>query len=124
MLTDQQKVDVRRHCGYSVFGASPAGNMGWRFYTAYGTLEYRMNNLSGEEEAVVLSYITTLNQLELAVPPTSDNLDSDSAAGWAHNPNEIVDRLRLLDEWRRRFCSFLGVPPGDSLGGPGVAWIV
>ena len=38
MFTDQQKTDIRRHCGYPVYGAAPEGNMGWRFFIAYGQL--------------------------------------------------------------------------------------
>jgi hypothetical protein len=83
-----------------------------------------MNNLSPAEETVALNYVETLNQLELAVPTASDNLDSDAAASWRHNTREIEDRLRLLDSWRRRLCSFFGVPPGDGLGQAGVSWIV
>ncbi len=124
MFSEAQKVDVRRFCGYSAYGASAAGFAGWRFYVAYGTLEYRMNNLAPEEEAVVLSYLATLNALEAAVPTASDNLDSDSASAWTHNRYEIGDRLRLLDGWRRRLCAFLGVPPGEGLAQSGVSWIV
>ena len=124
MLTDQQKTDIRRFCGYSAYGASPAGNIGWRFYTAYGLLEYRMNNLSAAELTVVANYLTTLNQLEVVVPLASDNLDSDAASVWTHNRNEVGDRLNLLDEWRRRLCSFLGVPPGEGLARPGLSWTV
>ena len=124
MLTDAQKTDIRRFCGYPAYGASAAGNIGWRFYVAYGLLEYRMNNLSPAEIAVVLNYLATLYQLEAAVPTASDNLDSDAAASWKHNRYEIGDRLRLLDEWRRRLCSFFGVPPGDGLALSGVSWVV
>ncbi len=124
MLTDQQKTDIRRFCGYSAYGASPAGNIGWRFYTAYGLLEYRMNNLSVAEVTVVVNYLTTLNQLEAVVPLASDNLDSDAASVWTHNRNEVGDRLNLLDEWRRRLCSFLGVPPGEGLARPGLSWTI
>ncbi len=98
--------------------------MGWRFFTAYGALEYRMNNLSPNEETVTLTYIATLSQLELAVPMATENLDSDAAAGWQHNRYEVADRLRLLDSWRRRLCAFLGVPPGEGLGQAGVTWVV
>ena len=124
MFTDQQKTDIRRFCGYSAYGASPAGNMAWRFYTAYGLLEYRMINLSSAEMTVVVGYLATLSQLESAVPAASDNLDSDAAANWRHNPGEIADRLHLLDEWRRRLCSFLGVPPGEGLARAGLSWVV
>jgi hypothetical protein len=124
MLTDQQKTDIRRFCGYPAYGASPSGNIGWRFYTAYGLLEYRMNNLSDAEIAVVLNYLATLLQLEQVVPTASENLDSDGAASWTHNRNEVTDRLNLLDEWRRRLCSFFGVPPGEGLAGPALNWVV
>jgi len=124
MLTDQQKTDVRRFCGYPAYGAAPAGNAGWRFYTAYGLLEYRMNNLSPAEIVVAASYLATLLQLEMAVPQASENLDTDSAASWKHNPNEVSDRLRLLDEWRRRLCGFFGVVAGDGLGFANVNWTV
>lgn len=124
MFTNQQKVEIRRYCGYPAYGADNAGNMGWRFYTAYGALEYRINNLAPEEETVVTTYLATLRQLELAVPASSDNLDTESAAEWVHNAGEIADRTRLLDGWRRRLCAFLGVPPGDGLGAPGLSWVV
>jgi hypothetical protein len=124
MFTDQQKTDIRRYCGYPAYGADAAGNLGWRFFTAYGTLEYRMNNLSPAEEAATMGYLTTLNLLEQAVPSAGANLDTESAAEWQRNPNELTDRLRLFDGWRRRLCAFLGVPPGDGLGCSGVSWVV
>ena len=123
MFTDQQKTDIRRFCGYPAYGASDAGS-GWRFFTAYGALEYRMNNLSTNEVAVVLTYLATLTQLETAVLGASDNLDSDGAASWSHNRNEVADRIRLFDSWRRRLCAFLGVPPGDGLGTGGLSLVV
>jgi hypothetical protein len=124
MFTDQQKTDIRRFCGYPAYGAGAAGNMGWRFFTAYGALEYRMNNLSPNEMAVVVTYLATLNQLEQAVPGASENLDSDAAASWRHNSNEVADRLRLFDGWRRRLCAFMGVPPGEGLGQGGLSLVV
>ena len=124
MFTDTQKTDIRRFCGYPAYGGAPDGNMGWRFFTAYGALEYRLNNLQPSEEQVVTSYLTTLAQLEGAVPFASDNLDSDSAANWVRNKKEVGDRLHLLDSWRRRLCAFLGVPPGEGLPSGGVTWVV
>jgi hypothetical protein len=124
MFTDQQKTDIRRFCGYPAYGASPDGFAGWRFFTAYGELEYRMNNMSTNEMAVVLTYLATLAQLEQAVLGASDNLDSDAAASWSHNRNEVTDRLRLFDAWRRRLCAFIGVPPGEGLGQAGLSLVV
>ena len=123
-FTDAQKADVRRFSGYPAYGAGAAGFDSWRFFQAFGTLEYRLNNLSTAEVAVTLQYLTTLTTLEAAIPPSSDNLDTDSAAAWTHNPNETADRMKLFDTWRRRLCGFLGIPPGPALAGAGVSLIV
>lgn len=114
-LTDAERVDVRRHCGYPVYGAAPAALQGWRFYQAYGLLEFRMTNLSDTECTIVRRYLATLNPLELAVPAASENLDTDQAASWSHNRSEVADRTALLDLWRRRLCGFLGLPTGPFL---------
>ncbi|HTR16512.1 MAG TPA: hypothetical protein VMI52_05695 [Acetobacteraceae bacterium] len=124
MLTDAEKTDIRRFCGYPAYGAGDAGNMGWRFYTAYGALEYRMNNLAPAEEAVARRYLGTLTTLESAVPGAGATLDTDSASGWRRNADEVNERLRLLDTWRRRLCAFFGVPPGEGLGAEGVRFVV
>jgi hypothetical protein len=123
-FTDGQKADIRRFSGYPAYGAGAAGFNGWRFFQAYGTLEYRMNNLTAAEAAVVLQYLSTLATLEAAVPPTSENLDTDSAAAWTHNANELRDRSNLFDSWRRRLCGFLGVPPGPALAQAGLTLVV
>ena len=115
-LSEAQKVDVRRFCGYPAYGAGAAGFQSWRFFQAYGTLEYRMNNLAAEEVAVVVNYLATLAALEVAIPEASGNLDTEAAAGWQHNANEVRDRAALFDQWRRRLCGFLGLPPGLALG--------
>ena len=43
LFTDAEKTDIRRHCGYPAYGAGAAGFQAWRFYQAYGLLEYRIN---------------------------------------------------------------------------------
>jgi hypothetical protein len=98
--------------------------MGWRFYQAYGAMEYRLNNLSSEEEAVVRSYLTSLAMLESAIPASAANLDTDQAAVWTRNRDESRDRQRLFDDWRRRLCGFLGLPPGPALGAGGIALVI
>lgn len=124
MFTDQQKTDIRRFCGYPAYGAGQEGSVGWRYFTAYGALEYRINNLSANEVAVVVTYISTVTQLELAILGASDNLDTDAAASWTRNSHEVADRMRLFDAWRRRLCAFLGVPPGEGLGRGGLSLVM
>lgn len=122
-----QLVDIRRHCGYGMFGAVATQFFGYRFTTQYGVLEYKMQNGSPEEEAVVTNYLTQLNLLETAIYGTSDNLDTDQAAVWTHNKNEQRDRERLFDGTRRRLCGFFGIPPGpglDDVSGGSIALVV
>ncbi len=115
MLNDAEKTDVRRFCGYPAYGAGQAGNMGWRFYQAYGAMEYRLNNLSASEESVLRNHLATLRSFEAAIPSAADNLDTSEAAVWTRNPSEIRDRQRLEQDWGRRLCGFLGLPPGPGL---------
>lgn len=124
MLTDQEKTDIRRFAGFGVFGATPDQAFGYRFFQHYGTLEYKLSNMSEAEEGVARNFLTTLAGLETAVPTASDNLDTDQAAVWTHNKNEVRDRLALLDMWRKRLCDFLGIPPGPYLASAGCSRLV
>ena len=117
MLTDPEKTDARRFCGYPAYGAAASGNTGWRFYQAYGALEYRLNNLSASEEAVLRQHLATLRMFESAIPAAADNLDTAAAAVWTHNQDEVEQRQRLERDWGRRLCGFLGLPPGPALLG-------
>ena len=121
---DSERTDIRRHCGYPAQGTGADGFSGWRYYQAFGLLEYRIQRLSGDEEAVVRTYLATLAGLETAIPNASATLDTDAASVWSRNPNELRDRARLFDDWRRRLCGFLGVPPGPSLNDGGLRMVV
>lgn len=120
MFTDAEKTDIRRFAGYPAYGAVPSSFQSYRFFQAYGTLEYRMANLSAAEEAVVrTTYLANLATLETAIPAASANLDTDQAAVWVHNKREVADREGLFASWRLKLCQFLGVPPGPALGQAG-----
>lgn len=114
-LSDTEKTDARRFCGYPAYGAGDAGFESWRFYQKFGLLEYRLSNLSDPELVVLRRYLATLLGLEFAIPRAAENLDTDQAAVWTRNKDELADRSRLFDDWRRRLCSFLGIPPGPGL---------
>ncbi|MBN7122890.1 hypothetical protein BSU01_14395 [Erwinia billingiae] len=121
MLTAGQLVDVRRYMGYPMQGDIPATDTsdmayGWVSSGAWQTLYHRLTTLSAEEEAVVVSYVTTLKTLESAITGAGDNLDTDQAAVWKRNTNEVRDRTRLFNQWRRELCGFIGIAPGPALG--------
>ena len=121
---DSERTALRRHCGYPAQGSQAGGFSSWRYYQAFGLLEYRLQWLSPDEEAVARSYLATLATLEAAVPGASATLDTQSAAVWQRNPDELRERTRLFDDWRRRLCGFLGIPPGPALGEPGLRMVV
>lgn len=125
-FTTAEKVDIRRYCGYGLYGTgTPLPSSGYRFSTQYGVLEYKMNTLGTEEEAVVrTTYLANLATLELAIFSTSGNLDTDQAAVWKHNPNELKDRKALFNQVRRDFCGFMGITPGPDLGSGGIQVVV
>lgn len=114
-LSNSERVDVRRFCGYPAYGAGNSGFQSWRFFEAYGTLEYRLSNLADEELQVVRQYLANLRTLEFAVPAAGANLDTEQASVWKHNKGEVADRTRLFDDWCRRLAFFLGVPADPGL---------
>lgn len=124
MFTSAEKTAIRRHCGYPAYGDGDSGFENWRFFQAYGLMEFRLNNLSSDEEAVTRTYLAQLAKLELALVGASENLDTGQAAVWTHNPDEVKDREALFDSWRRRLCGFLGVPPGPALRDGGLILVV
>ncbi len=124
MLTDAEKTAARRFLGYPVFGGESAGHGGYQFYQVYGALEYKLSNLAAAEVDVLRMYLETLGTLERGVPDVAVGLDTSGAAGWVRNPAELQDRERLFDGWRRRFCSFLGLPPGPGLQPGGLVLVV
>lgn len=119
-FTSAQLVDIRRFCGYPAMGD---GNVVFPYpwiMRQYLALEYRLQHMTTDEGNVVVNtYLTNLYTLETAVPGAGANLDTDEAAAWKHNKNEVRDRLGLFDSWRRRLCQFLGVPPGPEMSQSG-----
>lgn len=114
-LTDGEKMDVRRFCGYPAVGSRETGQESWRFFQVEGALEWRMGNLSGAEIQQIRLYLLQLYPLETALLGASDNLDTAQAASWYHNGQELRDRVTLFTLWRRRLCAFLGVTGGLEL---------
>src|SRR5271169_2539899 len=109
-FTDAQKVDIRRFCGFPVFGANSGQGFAYRYFQQYGTLEYKLNNLLPEEETVIETvYLPNLYTLETAIVGTGANLDTDQAGPYIHNADEQRDCDRLFDSWRRRLCGFIGI---------------
>jgi len=122
-LSDDEKANVRRFCGYPAYGAGATGFQGWRFFQAYGLLEYRLGqdpvtgipNMAPAELAILRQYLQTLYMLESAIPNAGSNLDTAAAAIWTHNKDEVADRLALYNTWRRQLCGFVGIAVGPAM---------
>ncbi len=125
-FTDQQLIDIRRYCGYPAYGdGSVVFPQPW-IMRQYLALEYRLQHLDSSEGGVVVNnYLASLSTLESAITAASANLDTDAAAVWKHNKQEVKDRIALYTWTRRQLCDFLGVPPGPNFNsGAGISFIV
>jgi hypothetical protein len=116
-LTDAERNDVRRFCGYPAYGADGTNASLFVFSVRFRTLEYRMAWLTDAEVATVRVRLAELNTLETAIPGAGANLDTAKAAVWTHNRHEVRDRLALFRTWGRWLAQFMGIPPGPALSG-------
>ncbi|MDR6183181.1 hypothetical protein [Asaia bogorensis] len=114
-LSDEEKTEIRRFCGYAALGDVGSGESSWRFFQSAGTLEFRLNTLAPPERRRMRYFLATLLQMERAISRASDTLDTQVASVWTRNTRELSERVRLLDWWRRRVCGFLGVAPGPDM---------
>lgn len=123
MLTDAQKLDVRRWMGYPTLNAGypdTVYTVAWnRSYFPVSITQKLANLTAAEEAALVGRYLGPLAGLEAAFLGSSDNMDTESAGPWTANKTEASDRSRLYDQWRRDMASFLGFAPGPALGSGG-----
>jgi hypothetical protein len=134
MLTDSQKVDVRRWAGYQLQGDGESQPFTVPVFTSTTvggsgvmpgmTLDYRLDHMSVSEETVLVdTFLAPLAGLETAILGAAANLDTDQAAVWKRNPREVADRGRLFNQWRRRMCGFIGIAPGPELGEGGMTLV-
>lgn len=120
-FTDQQKVDIRRFCGYPPYGlGTVVFPYPWimRYYLA---LEYYLSQACSQDEGntIVTIYLAQLYVLQPAIANATDNLDTDAAGPWQHNKHEVRDRVGLYNYWRHQLCEMCGIPPGPYLNKSG-----
>lgn len=122
-LTSSQKVSARRFMGYPMQGlatydATQDSAFAWIAPGRYITLFTRLNEITADEETVLVStYLTPIAALETAIITAASNLDTNKAAVWERNTNEVQDRTDLFNATRLRLCAFLGFAPGPELAG-------
>jgi hypothetical protein len=112
-FTEAQLIDILRFSGYPTYSF-----FGWVFEEDYATLTLRLQNMSAAEASVIIAtFLPALYTLETAVVGASANLDTDEAAVWTHNKDEVADRNNLYYLKRRELCAYIGVKPGRALSG-------
>ena len=116
---------VRQHAGYGVVGTTmPITDTDDVVYLTFGMVEMslytRLTNLTAVEEARLSTFLTVLDTLWGAIAGSGSNLDTEKAAVWTHNANEVRDRTRLYQSEARRMCAFLMLPCGPGLGSGGL----
>lgn len=111
MLTSAQITDVRRYTGYPTALVTLRGS---------DAMDTAIANLTDDQTAVVTSvFLAPLRASEAALLAMQGNLDTDKAAVWTHNRNELADRQAQFYDACYRLASFLGVPPGPNFVGFG-----
>src|SRR4051812_30812243 len=104
-LTAAEICDCRRFMGYSVSGddvSNPYRELVYSNVSYFGlSIDYRLQHLSTEEETVARNkFLVPLNLREDEIQGSADNLDTDAAAVWKHNRNEVSDRTGLYNSLR------------------------
>ena len=108
-LSTQQCVDTRRYMGFSISGNVDSQPYREPVYSsetlASLSLDYRLANLQPEEEGTLINYyLANLYLREAEIQAASQNLDTDAAAVWKHNKDEVRDRRELFNQLRRDLC--------------------
>jgi len=116
-LADSERVAAREFCGYSVYGSGPGDATFARFMISYRTLEYRLTAMTPEEIAITRDHLAACQAAKLGWRAGADNLDTDQAAIWYRNRDEMPDRRLYYRECRMDLVRFLGLPPGPELAG-------
>ena len=80
------------------------------------SLDFRLANLSAEEENTVITYyLANLYKREQEIQDASCKVGTAIAGPWTRNANEISERTGLFNQLRRDLCNFLGFEPGKAL---------
>ena len=120
MLTDAEKVEVRRHAGYpNVQQAStfeigvPAG-----IQTMY-VVEGAMNRLLPEAEPMLRSYLAVLNGIEQQVLEDQENLAAEKVDTITVNLEEFEMLMQQYKWWQAQLCNLLSIEPNPFDMRPG-----
>lgn len=131
MLTQQQKIAVRRHLGIPFAGTAEAGRLtGWRFEIHVEDLEYKLNNMQPSEEQLLTG--VSMGSYRISGQPTAGDVLAFTIAGttvdYTVQPSDVASEsplytiaLNAANAIARNATlaaagySAVGVPPADTI---------
>jgi len=124
-FSEEEKVKIRYYCGYGALGQQMLPANGYRFFTEYGEMEYKLINCQPQEEDQIKDfYLPSLDLLRNDIIQSRLNNDTSRAAVWFRNPKELSEKIRVFNYTRLEMCNFLGLFAGPYLGGRGISFVV
>jgi hypothetical protein len=111
LFTGPQVVAIRWYCGYgsyAAYGYILAGS-------GMAIIDEQISMIVANEQPPILALLTLLPTLDAGIQGAAANLDTDQASVWKHNKTEVAERTALFNQYRRRLCELLNVPPGPGL---------
>lgn len=120
MLTDEEKVDGRRHMGY--LNVQEAATFVLGVPAAVQTqfvIEGALNKLLAAAEPTFRRYIQVLNGIECQIVEDQSNLAAKQIGNIQVNTEEFTDLMKQYKFWQGQLANLLGVPPNPFDQRPG-----
>lgn len=115
-LLDSEKVQLRRLMWYGMKGNQFTQALGYRWATAYGLMEFRMYNMTPQEEDEIRTLLAQTLTCEQNILNVSQDMDTAAAGPWKRNPKQLAENRSLFTEWRFKLLAFFALEPGPEYG--------
>lgn len=116
-FTLTEKTWIRWACGYGMEGNVASGFASWRFFQAFGVLDFKLvdGNLTPSEYQIARQMLGEISTLRTAMIAISSSLNVGKAAVYTRNPRELAERRSLLRDWRMQLLGLMQLPPGPDM---------
>lgn len=111
-LTDQEKVDARRHMGY--INVQEAATFVLGVPAAVQTqfvIEGALNKLLAAAEPMLRQYLDNLNAIECQIVDNTEDLAAKKIGTIEINEKEFEQLIQRYKFWQGNLANLLGVPP-------------
>jgi hypothetical protein len=120
MLTDEEKVDGRRHMGYLNVQETATFVLGVpaAVQTQF-VIEGALQKILAAAEPTFRRYINALNGIECQILDNQENLAAGKIGNIEVNLKEFEDLMKRYKFWQGQLSNLLGVPPNPFDARPG-----